>query len=790
MKLLLNKLFIYLLFILIIGTNSNAKPVTIVSWGGAYTEMQRLGPADYAEKRTGIKTKFVDYSGGLSELRAQKKSGKIKWDIMDVFAMDTIQGCKEGLFVEFDFDNDFLSAPDGTPASQDFFTGMPSKCAVGNILYSWTWAYNTQNVKETPKTIEDFFNTKKFPGKRGLYKGALSNLEIALAADGVRPGNGGSNIYKELRTKEGRQRALYKINDLCADPQGGCVFWSAGAQPPELLASGEVVMSTAWNGRLFNAQIEGLPIKQMWDAQIIDYEFFVIVKDGPNDKNGKALKILKEMTSTEGGATQMKYIAYAPWRRSSIPYIEANEPWFKDGRTNMLPEMSTAPKNTKNFIFIDALYWADNGNRAGKEWTAMTSSIGKGKYIVKKRKKDPVKIVKKAKTTLIDLLDKDKNNDKEKNNKKVEKIEQEEFQPGYLKIKDMTAPEIIIPDSITVNDPSYKISGKIIEDGSEKIYLEIDGQLVKLEDKEFEIKRFSPVNESIKLTAIDQWGNKSKTKIINIKVELEDNSVAEQLEPLDPSKLNITSNDNTVALIFGIENYLQSPKANYANLDAKYFYEYARKGFGASQDNIKLLIDNDANLINSIGVIEKWLPSKVRENKTNLIVFFAGHGLASNDGKNLFLLSQDSDPDLLRRTALSRNELFESILKLKPKTVTMFFDTCFSGISRDEKTLLASARPIRITAKEQSDIPENFTIFSASKLNQISSSIDGAKHGIFSYYLMKGLEGKADLNKDKKLTNNELLTYLRDNVSQKASELGRQQEPMLSGNPEKVLAVY
>ena len=73
-------------------------------------------------------------------------------------------------------------APDGTPASKDFFTAMPSKCAVGNILYSWNYAYNVNNVKGTPKTIKDFFNTKKFPGKRAIYKSALTNLEIALAA--------------------------------------------------------------------------------------------------------------------------------------------------------------------------------------------------------------------------------------------------------------------------------------------------------------------------------------------------------------------------------------------------------------------------------------------------------------------------------------------------------------------------------------------------------------------------------------------------------------------------------
>ena len=82
---------------------STAGPVTIASWGGAYTESQKKGPANYASKKTGIKHKFVDYSGGLSQLKLQKKSGKIKWDIMDVYARDTIVGCDEGLFVEFDF---------------------------------------------------------------------------------------------------------------------------------------------------------------------------------------------------------------------------------------------------------------------------------------------------------------------------------------------------------------------------------------------------------------------------------------------------------------------------------------------------------------------------------------------------------------------------------------------------------------------------------------------------------------------------------------------------------------
>ena len=766
---------------LVINFKVNAKPVTIVSWGGAYTQSQKLGPANYASKKTGIKHKFLDYTGGLSELKAQKNSGKIKWDIMDVYAKDTIIGCDEGLFHKFNFDKDFSPAPDGTPASQDFITGMPSRCAVGSIMYSWTWAYNT-NIKGTPKTIKDFFDTKKFPGKRALYKGALSNLEIALAADGVKPGNGGANIYKKLRTKDGFQRALYKINDLCVDPRGGCIFWNAGAQPAELLTNGEVVMSTAWNGRMFNAEIQGAPIKQVWDGQIIDYEFFALVKNGPNYKNGKALKILREMTSTAGAASQLRYIAYAPWRRSAVEFVENREPFFKDGKTNMLPHMSSSPQNTKNFIFMDADFWADNYSKVGDKWEAMKTSMGKGKYIVKKRKKpkDNTKLAKKTKKTIVDLI---------KKKKKVEKIQQEEFEPGFLKFKDVTPPEIIIAENFTVKDSTYKISGKILEEGSEKIYLDIDGQIVMLEDKDFEIKRFSPINETIKLTAIDQWGNKSKPKIISITVDVKEKSIVKKLEPLDPSKLKKETNNNTVALIIGIENYNQSPKAIYANLDAKYFYEYAKKGFGINQQNIKLLIDKDANLISSIGIIEKWLPSKIKKDETNLIIFFAGHGLASNDGKDLFLLSQDSDPDLLTRTALSRSEIFNSILRLKPKSVTMFFDTCYSGVSREEETLLASARPIRVKADEQ-QAPDNFTIFSASQLDQISSGLKEAKHGIFSYYLMKGLEGKADANNDKDITNGELLEYMVENVSQKAAEQGRKQKPSLAGDPDKVLISY
>jgi putative spermidine/putrescine transport system substrate-binding protein len=351
----LSKLLLALSFVLSVTTSAFA--VTVVSWGGAYTESQKLGYGDPTAAKLGIPVNWVDYTGGLSEIKAQKEAGKITWDIIDVYAKDTIIGCDEGIFHEFDFDKDFLPAPDGTPASQDFFTSMPSKCAVGNILYSWNFAYNDATIGDKkPRTIKDFFNTKKFPGKRAIYKGAMSNLEIALVADGVKASGaqaGGDLLYRKMEGA-GIDRALNKIKALCTDPNGGCVFW---------------------NGRFFNAQMEGTPLVQVWDAQILDYEYFALVKDGPGYADGSALKVLAEMTSTEMLAGSAKYIAYAPWRKSSIAIMEAGEPWFKDGKTAMVPHMPTNPANLKSHILMNPDYWADNQDEINEKWEAMKAGL-------------------------------------------------------------------------------------------------------------------------------------------------------------------------------------------------------------------------------------------------------------------------------------------------------------------------------------------------------------------------------------------------------------------------------
>ena len=124
-----------------------------------------------------------------------------------------------------------------------------------------------------------------------------------------------------------------------------------------------------------------------------------------------------------------------------------------------------------------------------------------------------------------------------------------------------------------------------------------------------------------------------------------------------------------------------------------------------------------------------------------------------------------------------------------PRSVTVFLDTCFSGGTRTEEVLVADARGIRIAAKAN-PLPDNFTVISATGNDQISCSLPEAKHGLFSYFLMRGLEGEADANGDRTITTGALFGYIASNVPREAIRLGRTQNPQLAGDPDRVVVQW
>lgn len=260
---------------------------------------------------------------------------------------------------------------------------------------------------------------------------------------------------------------------------------------------------------------------------------------------------------------------------------------------------------------------------------------------------------------------------------------------------------------------------------------------------------------------------------------------------IDSNELKIDSikkkqETDAVAIIIGIQNYKKIPKSNYSNDDARVFAEYANKVLGVKQQNIKVLIDDEADNAEIYRAFQNWLPIKVKKNKTDIYVFYSGHGLPSDDGNSLFFLPHGADRDFISKTAINQSEIIAALQATQPNSVTMFIDSCYSGLTRTGDALLASARPVVIKSKNV-EYPTNFTVISASSPEQISWSSAELKHGIFSYYLMKGMEGDADENKDGKITASEMQTYLADMVPRQAMTMNRKQMPQLTGDANRVL---
>ncbi|MEM6665465.1 MAG: polyamine ABC transporter substrate-binding protein [Pseudomonadota bacterium] len=336
--------------------------ITVVSWGGAYTKSQVEAYHKPFTAETGTNIVSEDYNGGIAEIKAQVEAGNVTWDVVDVELSDAVRACDEGLAEPID-KSILPPAPDGTPAIDDFIAGtLDVECAVPTIIWSTIFAYDSSEIAEGPTLISDFFDLEKFPGKRGLRKSPKANLEMALMADGV----AAEDVYEVLSTPEGIDRAFAKLDTIKSD----VVWWEAGAQPPQLLADGEVTMTTAYNGRIFNAvAAEDKPFNIVWDGQVWDLDLWIIPKGAPNME--AAMEFVKFSTDTQRLADQASWISYGPTRQSSGPLIGA---FNSKPDLMMAPQMPTAPDNFKNALQNDFEFWADYQDELNERFNAWLAS--------------------------------------------------------------------------------------------------------------------------------------------------------------------------------------------------------------------------------------------------------------------------------------------------------------------------------------------------------------------------------------------------------------------------------
>ena len=207
--------------------------LTIVSFGGAYQEGQSKALFQPAAKALGITVKEETYTG-IADLRLKVKAGAVTWDIVASGSGSAARAGAEGLLESLDYKTIDVST---------FAPGYTQEHCVGGDVFSTVLAWNTKTYgKNGPQSWADFWDVKKFPGKRSYRKGVAGALEPALMADGVPP----NKVYEVLSAPGGIERAIKKIKELKPHI---AVWWSSGAQHAQLMKDGEVDMVTGWNGR-------------------------------------------------------------------------------------------------------------------------------------------------------------------------------------------------------------------------------------------------------------------------------------------------------------------------------------------------------------------------------------------------------------------------------------------------------------------------------------------------------------------------------------------------------------
>jgi len=274
--------------------------LTYVGWGGSFQDAQmNAWIKPYMKAHPNVKI-VQDSPTDYAKIKAMAESHNVTWDVVDVsndYGIKTggksleklnckIIACKQLI-------SRFSTGGYRAPMSQ----------------FATVLAYRKDKINGTPQNWKDFFNTKKYPGKRAVYKWASNSFfEVALLGDGVSP----KRLYP-LDVK----RALRKWDSIKSD----IIWWDTGAQSQQLLQDGEAVMCDCWNGRMYDSQKQGSPIGVQWNQELVGADYLVVPK-GTKNKDA-AMRFIAYVVSANNNARLSKYISYGPTNRLALKKVSA-----------------------------------------------------------------------------------------------------------------------------------------------------------------------------------------------------------------------------------------------------------------------------------------------------------------------------------------------------------------------------------------------------------------------------------------------------------------------------------
>lgn len=316
----------------------HADEITFAGYGGAYQAALSKAVLQPVAKELGISI-HEDTTGGLVDIRAQVQAKAVEWDIAETTIDQCARGQNEGLFEPLDYK---IIDKSGIPAD------VAQASYISNNFYSDVLAWNKAKfAADPPKTWADFWNVKKYPGRRSLRSDPAEVLEIALMADGVSP----DKVYPIDIDRA--FASLDKIKPYIS------TWWTSGAQSQQLVTDGEVDLIGIWNGRISTAIHGGANWNFTFNQGVLVPECFVIPKGAPH--KDLAMKAIALSVSPKIVANLPKYIDYGP----------SNAKAYENGLISpqLAATLNTSPQNAAEQVRLRGAWWAENGAKVQERWS-------------------------------------------------------------------------------------------------------------------------------------------------------------------------------------------------------------------------------------------------------------------------------------------------------------------------------------------------------------------------------------------------------------------------------------
>jgi len=330
--------------------------LTVTTWAGPYGRAQASAMLRPYGAEKSVDVRIAQWDGDLGEIEQAVRSRRYKGDVIDFELPRAVEACRKGLLEKID-PALLPDGADGKPARADFVPGAIGPCWVASVAYAQVMVASPR-LKRAPRTLADFFDTRNFPGRRALPGGgAKYNLEMALLADGVPPGD----VYRTLATPEGLDRAFARLAALHP------VWAHDGADALRRVRNGQAVMATALNGEVHDMAQKDDRVRIVWDHAL--YEFDVFAVPGGDPKKKRALDFIAWATGSKPLAGVAGWVPYGPARRSALALVRPNP----ETGAAMRPWLPTAPEHFSRAFAVDAGWWLDHQAAIRDRWQAFVT---------------------------------------------------------------------------------------------------------------------------------------------------------------------------------------------------------------------------------------------------------------------------------------------------------------------------------------------------------------------------------------------------------------------------------